>query len=443
MGELSARWSTLREHITQRAYWNSTARFNTVPAGRRSGKTELAKRKLVTRALRGTEFDTPRFFAGAPTRDQAKRIFWDDLKLLVPSQFIYGRPMETELLIRLVNGAELCVVGMDKPERIEGVPWDGGVLDEYGNMRPTAWPQNVRPALSDRLGWCDMIGVPEGRNHYYDLDSDARAQMLIHEDKSEWASYHWISADILPPEEIAAAKRDLDELTYQQEYEASFLNFTGRVYYKFSDHRSKARLEYNPDAPLLFCFDFNVDPGVAAVAQEMSLPSGLDGTGVIGEVWIPNNSNTERVCDKLIQDWGDHRDKIKCYGDASGGARGTAKVQGSDWDLIVQKLRPKFGERLHIDVPPANPPVRSRVNAVNSRLCSTTGDVRLMVDPARAPKVVRDFEGVRWIEGGAGEIDKKKDPMLTHISDAIGYYVAKVFPVRRAVTGAHKLKGMR
>jgi len=52
-----------------------------------------------------------------------------------------------------------------------------------------------------------------------------------------------------------------------------------------------------------------------------------------------------------------------------------------------------------------------------------------MVDPAAAEHVVRDLEGVRLLEGGAGELNKKSDPDLSHISDALGYYVAEVFPV--------------
>jgi hypothetical protein len=53
----------------------------------------------------------------------------------------------------------------------------------------------------------------------------------------------------------------------------------------------------------------------------------------------------------------------------------------------------------------------------------------MMVDPARAPHVIKDLEGVRLLTGGAGEIDKKADPMLSHISDALGYLIAKEFPV--------------
>lgn len=428
---LTPRWTILRPHPKQFQYFRSPHRFNTVPAGRRSGKTELAKRKLVKRALRGTLFDNARFFAGAPVRDQAKRIFWNDLKALSPIELMAGRPSEGELVIRYVNGSEIYVVGLDKPERIEGQPWDGGVLDEYANMKAKAWPENVQPALSDRDGWCDFTGVPEGRNHYYDLDRKAKAQMAELGRLSEWGSFHWKSADILSAKAIETARRDLDTLTFQQEYEASFINFEGRAYYPFLEETHCKPLSFFPTVDLVFCFDFNVDPGTASIIQEQPLPSGEMGTGVIGEVYIPRNSTTPAVCRKLIADWGNHQGKVFCFGDATGGARGTAKTQGSDWEIIRDYLGPVFGERLYLRVPPANPTERARINAVNTRLLSGSGAIRLMVDPAKAPYVVRDFEGVSLLKGGSGELDKKADPLLTHLTDGIGYYIAAEFPLGR------------
>lgn len=436
------RWTSLRYHPVQQAYWASQHRFNTVPAGRRSGKTELAKRKLVKRAFVGTAFDPPRFFAAAPTREQAKRIFWHDLKALVPRRFIDGRPSEAELMIPLINGAQIWVVGLDRPERIEGAPWDGGILDEYANMRANVWPEHVRPALSDRNGWCDFIGVPEGRNHYYDLDRAARAhETAASGSNTDWASYHWISADILPAHEIAAARRDLDNLTFRQEFEASFISFEGQAYYAFDEARHCARLSYDVHSELVFCFDFNVAPGVAAVVQEQMLPNGVFGSGVIGEAHIPRNSSTPAVCRRLIADWGEHRGSIVCFGDATGGARGSAKVRGSDWDLIHAELAPVYGARLRFSVARSNPPERARINAFNARLKNADAKVRLMVDPVRAPHMVKDLEGVRLLAGGAGEIDKKADPGLSHLSDALGYYVARRFPlVVRQIT-AHATEG--
>lgn len=458
---LHPRWTPLRAHAVQAAFYQSRHRFNVVPAGRRSGKTEIAKRRLVKRAVAGSDYDRPRYFYAAPTRDQVKRIAWADLKRMVPKDALRGRPSETELSIPLWHGGELVLVGMDKPERIEGSPWDHGVIDEYGNMKARAWGENVEPALADREGSCDLIGVPEGRNHYYETALAAQAQQLEKGEASDWGYYHWISADILPAHIIAATKANLDPLTYAQEYEASFVTFGGRVYYTFTDaHKAKLRDRYNPDRPLIFCLDFNVEPGVAAVCQEMPLPirqivNGIPvlatpqqphvGTAVIGEVWIDNNSNTPAVCRKLLKDWGEHRGEVHVYGDASGGARGTAKVDGSDWDLAKKTLRAGdssqqlkgFGSRVAFHVKEANPAERARVNAVNSRICATDGTVRLLVDPSAAPHVVKDLEGVTTLLGGSGEIDKKKkkNPKLTHISDGLGYYVEFRFPIEKRTAG--------
>jgi len=392
----------------------------------------------------GTPFPSPRFFAAAPTRDQAKRIYWEDLKSLVTLENMSKPPSESHLVIYLMNKAEIHVLGMDKPERIEGTPWDGGVLDEIGNMKKRAWTEHVRPALSDRRGWCDFIGVPQGRNHYYELDRLAReimARALREGGIPEWAHYWWASADILPPEEIAAAKRDLDDVTFKQEYEGSFVHYTGMAYHSYEEVSHQSKLKYNPEATLAFCFDFNVAPGVVSVLQQQHLPrpSGIFGSGIIGEVWISKNSNTLKVCDKLIEDWGEHRGRIICYGDSTGGARGTAKVLGSDWQLIKEKLWAHYGsKRVFFKVPLSNPRERDRLNSVNSRLKSIDGRIRLMVDPDRAPHTVRDFEGTMVTEDGSGQIDKKADPDRSHLTDAIGYHIHREWPIKKKYAKSKK-----
>jgi hypothetical protein len=78
----------------------------------------------------------------------------------------------------------------------------------------------------------------------------------------------------------------------------------------------------------------------------------------------------------------------------------------------------------------------SRSASPRRPLTCATGLVRLVVDPAKAPNVVKDFEGVTLLAGGSGEIDKKGSEAkgLTHLTDAIGYYVAEQFPVADRAT---------
>jgi len=439
IAEPPTRWTQLRYHPVQQELLNSTKRFRVVPSGRRSGKTELAKRYLIEQALSETRWPDGRFVFAAPTHAQAKHIFWRDAKLLVPSDAIVGKPHETELTIRLFNGAEINVMGLDVPERIEGPPLDGIIADEIGNMKPNVWYEHIRPALSTpgRPGWAWLIGVPEGRNHYYDL-----AQFAQDPANTDWGYYIWPSEEIIDPDEIASAKADMDERSFNQEYRGSFVDFTGRAYYTFmrAEH-ARESLSYDPKLDLIFCFDFNVSPGVAAVLQEQEKPPTWNRpdvmpnfTAVIGEVWIPHNSNTPMICRKLIDEWKKHQGRVLLYGDATGGAKGTAKVMGSDWDILIPMLKQAFPGRVYPRVARSNPRERVRINAVNSRLKTADGKIRMLVDANNAPHVVLDLEGVVIKEGTAGEINKQPGDALTHISDAVGYYIADKWPVMKHVT---------
>ncbi len=381
-----------------------------VPAGRRSGKTELAKRRLVLSLTEGKSWSDPRYFAAAPTREQAKRIFWRDLKAMVPEQWVKN-VFEGELCIVTKYGSELWVVGLDKPQRIEGVPWDGGVLDEYANMKPSTWTENIRPALSDRMGWCWIIGVPEGLNHFRDLAEYAKSGV-----DPEWGYYSWHSGDILPPQEIEAAKRALDEHTFRQEYEASFEGASTRAYYAYNVilHQDPS-IEVDPLRPLIVCCDFNVSPCVWVVCQ-----SDGESVWVVDEI-VLRNTNTMEMAGELMRRYGtsdSRKHGIVIYGDAAGSARSTTGK--SDYAILYE-----MGFVIQ-NVSKSNPFVKDRINAVNAMLVNTRGEVRLKHHP-RCVYLKRDFETVSWSSGS--DLDKR-DSERTHASDALGYFIENEFPLR-------------
>lgn len=433
----TARWYPLRPHDEQRRLWSGPARFRVAACGRRSGKSELAKRHGVRLAMQPQRFSDARYLFGGPTHQQAKRVFWSDLKKLIPRWALLGQDprraiAEGELTIHLVTGATIQVIGLDAPQRAEGVPLDFIAIDEAADVREEAWTEHLRPGLSERGGQAWLTGTPEGRNWFYHRAEEAREST-----SGLWSFHTWPSADILPAQEIDIARAELDERTFKQEYCASFETFEGRVYYPFSrETHANAEIEYDAELPLMFAFDFNVKPGVAVVVQEQDGGHWRDAnahyhrirfTRVIDEVWIPDNSNTVRVCQELAQRWRHHKGDVYLYGDATGGSRGTSQTMGSDWDLVKQVLRPTFRDRLDSYVPRSNPPERVRINAVNSRLRSVDGSVWLRVDP-KCQHLIEDLEGVVYREG-SGEIDKKGNPRLTHISDALGYLCVRRYPV--------------
>lgn len=420
------------DHEQQSEYFSSPARFKVNHSGRRSGKSWVTKAMVFVAAMEAdTPWPDPRFFFGAPVERQAQRIFWTDILAAIPAEFIAALWKGDH--VQLVNGASIWVIGFDRPSRFEGPPWDGGQLDEYADMKEATWPEHVRPALSDRRGWCALTGVPNGRNHFFRL-----RQQHARDEDGIWQVWSWHSDTVLPAEEIQQAQADLDLLTYRQEYGGEFISMEGSAYYTYNNEIHHAALKYDQARPLILCFDFNVSPGTAVVCQEQKLPSGLHGTGCIGEVWIERNSTTPKVCREIVAEWGKHKAEVICYGDASGGSSGTSQVMGSDWDLIESHLRPIFGDRLEFVVPSGNPAVKSRVNSLCSRLQAADNSVHMQIDAAACPKLIEDFEGVVWNKSGSDLDDK--DKWRTHMTDALGYYTAEEWPVVRLEIGSGKMR---
>ncbi|MGT2493113.1 hypothetical protein ACU4GD_28025 [Cupriavidus basilensis] len=98
------------------------------------------------------------------------------MKRLCLTSLCSRAPSESDLIIYLDNGSEVHLIGLDRPERIEGILWSGGVIDEIADIKGEAWEANIRPALDtfnpsrpDYRAWCWLIGVPDGLNHYYDM----------------------------------------------------------------------------------------------------------------------------------------------------------------------------------------------------------------------------------------------------------------------------------
>lgn len=365
----------------------------------------------------------------APTRDQARGIYWDDLKALVPRDFV-ASISETRLEIVLTTGETIAVVGMDKPERIEGKPLDWVFLDEFASMKQGVWGKTILPALSTdgRPGRAWIYGVPRPSAQFKELAEFARKD-------PDWAYFTWPSSTVVSAEMLEAARRTMDPLTFAQEFEAKRVSFSGRAYYAMDRdvHVRPVRQFYNPKSPLLVALDFNVEPGVAAIGQEFEHPEhGLIDIW-IGQVWIPKGSNTPAVCRRIVQDWGEHEGPVYLDGDATGGSRHTSS-DATDWAIVDQILRPVFKGGLYSYVPRANPAERDRVNAVNARLRSVDGKIHTLIDGDFCDRLASDLDDVQLLQGGSGELDKKMDPSLSHISDAAGGSVVRRYPLNQHVS---------
>jgi len=182
-------------------------------AHRRLGKTVAAINHLIKAALQ-CERESPRYAYIAPTYTQAKRVAFDYLTH-------FTRPLNATANIAELRvdffGRRVSLYGADNPDSLRGIYLDGVVLDEVGDMNPKIWNEIIRPALADRLGWAMFIGTPKGANHFKDLRDRAAT-----EDGWSLLEFKASQTGIVPEAELQAARREMGDQKYFQEFECSF-----------------------------------------------------------------------------------------------------------------------------------------------------------------------------------------------------------------------------
>lgn len=387
----------------QTKIFDDTSRFRVVVAGRRFGKTFLSTAELLNRALIAKDQNV---WYVAPTYKAAKEIAWEMLISQIPPEYI-AKTNETALTLSLLNGSTISLKGAEKPDNLRGRSLDFVVLDEFADMRPQAWYEVLRPSLSDRIGSAVFIGTPKGRNHFYDLygkgvDGD-----------DGWRSYQYttIQGGNVAPSEIESAKADLDQRTFQQEYEAQFVNYSGIIYYGFKREESVKR--HDGDRSVIHVgMDFNLDPMSAVLMTRKG-----DTLHIFDEI-VMFGSNTDEMVAELRERYGNGT--IVIYPDPASRQRKTSAGGRTDLSILQNA-------GFEVRVRNSHAAVRDRINAVNSRLLSNDGQRRLYVDP-KCKKVIESLERHTYKEGTS---QPEKDG-FDHMNDALGYAVEYLFPIRKA-----------
>jgi hypothetical protein len=412
---------TVRLKPPQSTVFACDQRFRVLVAGRRFGKTYLAMVELCQAAWKSGRLA---WYVG-PSYKQAKRILWKSLKEMTRPYWA-GKPSETELRIELISGGTICVKGADNYDSLRGDGLDFLVLDEYASIARQAWTEVLRPALADRQGKALFIGTPQGFNHFHELVESA-------EGRPDWKVFQFTTAEggNVSAEEIESATHDLDERTFRQEFLASWENLgIGRAYHAFDRAHNVRNLAFNSRAPVSWALDFNMNPLCSVLLQT------IEGSVRILQEMILPDSNTLAACEVLLsrtEKWKTSMPiSIYFYGDATGEQHRTSASR-TDWQ-IVKNFFGRHTDRFHATfrVPSANPPVKDRVNCVNALLRNHAGQHRMLVDQ-NCKHLIQDFEQVSWKADPHGnsfaELDKS-NPLRTHVSDAVGYYVAREFPMR-------------
>jgi phage terminase large subunit len=219
-----------------------TQRFSDIVAHRRCGKTVACVNDVVAKALFNKK-KHPRYGYIAPTYRQGKEIAW--LYLKDASQPAVARIRESELSVELINGAKITIFGADNPDSLRGLYFDGVILDEFGDMRPSLWGEVVLPTLVDRRGWAVFIGTPKGKNHFYTIHE------AYQRDPSCFSLALPISiTNLFTERDIAEFKAQMSDEQFRQEFMCDFTAAITGAYYAKLLETPRAGPNYNPELPV-------------------------------------------------------------------------------------------------------------------------------------------------------------------------------------------------
>ena len=384
---------------------DSTKRFRVVVAGRRFGKTHLAIRELCYHARDPNK----EVWYVAPTYRQSKQIVWRKLKHKLQDLRWAKKINEAELTITLKNNSTISLKGADNADSLRGVGLDFMVMDEFADIDEEAWYEVLRPTLADKQGKALFIGTPKGIGNW------AHDLYTMPQTSESWASFQFTTVDggNVKPEEIAAAKQDLDERTFRQEFLATFETYAGRIYYSFDRKANTVPPEEKIDTSVLYTgWDFNIDPMSVVIAVRKG-----DTLYVIDEIRM-FSSNTQEAVDEIKSRY--PRSKIWAMPDPAARQRKTSAGGATDVTILQNA-------GFVVKVPHKHTPVRDRINAVNARLCGSNGIRHLFLHP----KCKYTIEGLERHTYKEGTTQPDKDSGYDHQMDALGYMVDYLFPIHR------------
>ena len=387
----------------QREIINNKSRFRVLITGRRFGKTFLAINELAKFASQSNK----KVWYVAPSYRQAKSICWNDLKEQLIRHKWVKSINNSDLSVILRNNSKISLRGADNENSLRGIGLDFLVMDEFADIHKQAWYEVLRPTLSDTKGHALFCGSPRGFGNWsYDL-------FKLSETNTDWASFKYTTLDggQVSADEIEQAKEDLDVRTFQQEYEATFVNYSGMIYYNFDRNKNLIENYKRKILTLHIGLDFNVDPMCAVVCV-----IDKDKVYIIDEIQIWS-SNTNEMVEEIKQRY---KKNIVIYPDPSARQRKTSA--GGLTDLAILK-----NAGFEVKCKNTAPLVRDRINAINSKLKNVNGKNSLYILKS-CKNVIKSIERQIYKEGTHVP---DKDSGYDHFNDALGYMIEYNFPLRR------------
>lgn len=396
----------------------SKHRYGIVEASTKAGKTTGCLIWLLEQAL----------FLGEPGRN-----FWWVAPVFAQADDAYNRMMraipkhlykshEGEHTVTLINGAVIHFKSADRPDTLYGVDVYAAVVDEASRMKMAVWLA-VRSTLTFTKGRVRIIGNVKGRKNWaYKMARRAEAEKgETNMQFRRITAMDAVAAGILDMEEIEDARSQLSEEEFEELYMAQAPRDETSIYTSFSDSNIRDDIQ-DPGGDLLIGMDFNVDPMCAVLGAKVG-----DQLHLFRELVI-RNGNTEIMCQKLRELYPTR--KITVYPDPSGKRRVTSAKMGTTDFSIIREYK------MAISAPNRAMAVVDRIASVNRSFQAADGTRKVFVS-TKLKKVITSFEEQEYREG-TREPDKQSGH--DHMTDAAGYLISRLFPIRKFRTGSEDLE---
>ena len=198
-------------HYAQKQILDSKARFITVMAGRRFGKSLISQTECIEQAIYGK-----RVAYITPTYGLAK-VFFDDLALLIPDNIAVSN--KSDLTFKFITGGIIRFFTGERLDNLRGLKFHLVIIDEasFINDLENGWNNSIRPTLTDFKGKAIFISTPRGKNFFYSMYLRGK------EGNPNYESFKFTTYDNphIDPTEIDEARNQLPKPVFEQEYLAN------------------------------------------------------------------------------------------------------------------------------------------------------------------------------------------------------------------------------
>lgn len=320
-------------HPGQLRILENAKRFNYVNCGRRFGKTSLG----IALLLMGASLTQPVAWFAPNYKDLSE--VWKVAKRALGEAGLIKHKNEQIKQIELITGEPIDFWSLSDIDSGRGRKYGLIIVDEVAKIKrfQEAWQNTLRPTLADYQGKAWLFSTPKGRNNdWYKVCNNLGPDSAFFE-----ASTY--DNPFIDRKEIEAAKKELPLATFQQEYEAKFVDMTDGLWANYYDDkfvlRGEEQIEIDPEWPLYITFDFNIDPTTALLFQVYEEQHG--GIFFIDEVQV--KGGTELLCENL-QVYKDHPGMLYVTGDHSGNSGSTAAgiLEGGEYNTDYQIIKDKM-----------------------------------------------------------------------------------------------------